>query len=355
MPASLRVDSSSPASVADELEGMGLPAERIEPWRRAREEYRPAAWVARGADDAMLAAVLTRGRPATAAIKITDVWCADESAAAGLVDVVAEHALAQGDVALKWEVDAGGELPAFAADLGFVPMRRPWAAVGTENVRGYVRWLVPAGHDEPGYYAQTTLFTCGAVAALIAAEGSAAGGFGAGAADRDVELGFWRRASNYPACEPIGLAVALHDHLGDAPVEVALDSEGPVLLESFTGFDRSFRAELQEDSLRQARERGILVRRDRVDIDEVVHRVDAGEHALLLIDEQPMHGETGPHWVVAHARVGDTLVVEDPWVGVDAGETWVDSHELPIHPDDLDRLVRWSDDAYRGVIFTRVG
>ena len=122
-----------------------------------------------------------------------------------------------------------------------------------------MRWLVPAAHDEPGYYAQTTLFTCGAVAALIAAEGSAAGGFGAGVADRDVELGFWRRASNYPACEPIGLAVALHDHLGDAPVEVALDSEGPVLIENFTGFDRSIRAELQEDSLCQARERGIPV------------------------------------------------------------------------------------------------
>ena len=167
MPASLRVDSSSPASVADELEGMGLPAERLEPWRLAREEYRPAAWVARGADDAMLAAVLTRGRPATAAIKITDVWCADESAAAGLVDAVAEHALAHGDVSLKWEIHAGGELPAYAAHLGFLPMRRPWAAVGTENVRGYVRWLVPAAHDEPGYYAQTTLFTCGAVAAVV--------------------------------------------------------------------------------------------------------------------------------------------------------------------------------------------
>ena len=84
-------------------------------------------------------------------------------------------------------------------------------------------------------------------------------------------------------------------------------------------------------------------------------RVDAGERALLLIDEEPMHGETGPHWILAHARVGDTVVVEDPWVGVDAGETWVDTHELPIRPEDLDRLVRWSDDAYRGVIFTRVG
>jgi len=355
MPTALRVDSSSPAAVADELEELGLAGDRLDRWRLPRDAYRPGAWVARDAGGSALAAVLTSGRPATAAVKIVDVWWRDEAAAAGLVEAVAESALSDGDVAVKWEVPEGAELPAFAAQLGFVAMRRPWAAVGTDAVGGYVRWLAPAEHAEPGYYAQTTLFTCGAVAALIASEGSAAGGFGSGEGDRDVEVGFWRRASNYPACEPIGLAVALHDHLRDAPVEVALDSDGPALLEGFTGFDRSFRAELQDDSLRQAQERGIPVRRDRVEVAEIARRVGAGERALLLIDEAPMHGETGPHWIVAHARVGDAVIVEDPWISVEAGETWVDTHELPIRPDDLDRLVRWSADAYRGVVFTRVG
>ncbi|WP_127820313.1 peptidase C39 family protein, partial [Microbacterium sp. CPCC 204701] len=274
--------------------------------------------------------------------------------AAQALDAVIERARAHGDAALKWEVAVGAGVPAFAAERGFVAMRRPWAAVGTEGVDGYVLWLTAADHDEPGYYAQTTLFTCGAVAALIASEGSGPGGFDGGAGDRDREIAFWRSASNYPACEPIGLAVALHDRLADAPVEVALDLEGPALLEGLEGFDRSFRAELQDDSLRQAIARGIPVRRDRVEVAEIARRVARGERALLLIDEAPMHGEVGPHWIVAHAVAGDAVVVEDPWINVEAGETWVDTHELPIQPADLDLLVRWSDDAYRGVIFARV-
>ena len=68
------------------------------------------------------------------------------------------------------------------------------------------------------------------------------------------------------------------------------------------------------------------------------------------------------HPLVAHRRSEliaaaseDAVIVEDPWINVDAGETWVDTHELPVLPDALDRLVRWGADGYRGVIFTRVG
>ncbi|MFK4837234.1 peptidase C39 family protein [Microbacterium sp. ZW T2_14] len=355
MAVELRLHSdTSPAAVADELEALGVPAERLGRWRLSREGYRATAWVSRDANGAAITAALTSGRPATAAVKIVDVWWRDESAATALLDTIIARSRALGDAAVKWEIPVGAVLPEFAAEKGFVAMRRPWAAVGTEDVGGFVRWLSSPHHDEPGYYAQTTLFTCGAVAALIAAEGSAGGGFRGDDTDRDTEIGFWRRASNYPACEPVGLAVALHDHLG-APVEVALDTDGPALLEGFTGFDRSFRAELQQDSLRQAGERGIPVRRDRVDVAELARRVGAGERALLLIDEAPMHGETGPHWIVAHALVGDAVIVEDPWINVDAGETWVDVHEMPVLPEDLDQLVRWSAEGYRGIVFTRVG
>ena len=73
--------------------------------------------------------------------------------------------------------------------------------------------------------------------------------------------------------------------------------------------------------------------------------------ALLLIDEEPMHGETGPHWILAHAVAGQAVVLEDPWINVDTAETWVDTHMMPVSPADLDRLVRWGADGYRGVIF----
>lgn len=356
MTAASRIDTLADATVvADELASLGAPENRVQRWRVPRAAYRPTVTVERDAAGTLQAAALTSGRPATAATKIVDLWWGEEDAAQRVLARLIAAARDRGDVAVKWEVPAGGELPAFAVEAGFVAMRRPWAAVGTESVRGFVLWLQPGPVREFGYYAQTTLFTCGAVAALIASEDAAAGGFDGGPGDRDLELEFWRGASNYPACEPVGLAVALRDRLGgvpvEVPVEVHLDLDGPALLEGYTGFEHDFRALLQQESHRQAVERGIPVRRDRVDVAEIVRRVAAGERALLLIDEAPMHGEAGPHWVIAHSVVGGAAVIEDPWVNVETGETWVDTHALPVAPDDLDRLVRWGDDGYRGVVF----
>lgn len=352
MTAASRIDSVADATaIAEELARLGVPDERVQRWQLARDPYRPEVTVETDAAGTLQAAALTTARPATAATKIVDLWWRGEDAGQRVLAELIAAARSRGDVALKWEVPAGAELPAFAAAAGFVAMRRPWAAVGTEAVQGFVLWLQPGPMREFGYYAQTTLFTCGAVAALIAAEDAAAGGFDGGAGDRDLELEFWRGASNYPACEPVGLAVALRDRIGEAPIEVHLDLDGPALLEGYTGFEHDFRALLQQESHRQAAERGIPVHRERVEIAEVIRRVVAGERALLLIDEAPMHGDAGPHWVIAHSVVGGAAVIEDPWVNVETGETWVDSHALPVAHEDLDRLVRWGEDGYRGVVF----
>lgn len=333
------------AALGDELATL-VGDERAAQWRLPRGGYAPTLWVD-VVDGAPRAAVLTTGRPATAATTLVDPWWADEGALQRLVASITDDARARGTVALKWR----GETVPPVLD-GFVSLRAPFGAVGTERVRGAVRWLSAIPHAEPGYYAQTTLFTCAAVAALMGAGVRGVGGFAADGADRDRELDYWRRATNFPACEPIGLGVATAEHLGAGAVEIALDTAGPVLLEEYEGFDRSFRAELQAESVRRAEELGVRLDRRRVDVAEIARRVAGGELALLLIDEEPMHAVHGPHWVLAHASDGhDVVVIEDPWVNRESGETWVDVHELPIRLADLDRLVRWSDEDYRGVVF----
>lgn len=323
---------------------------RLQGWSAKRDAYRPALTVIAGVDGTAVAAALTSARPATAATTAIDPWWSDDASGAALVRVLREHAEARGDVVVKWAAD--GPLPSFAVDAGFVPLRRPLGAVGTESTVGGALWLESIPHREPGYYAQTTLFTCGAVAALMGAGLRGIDGFGADSHDRDLELGFWRLASNFPACEPLGLAVTAAEHFGTAAVEVSLDHDGPVLVESYSGFELSFRSELQADSRRRADELGLRVTRTRVGVEEIAGRVAGGELALLLIDEEPMHGEHGPHWVLAHASDGaDVVIIEDPWINRDTGETWVDTHELPVRLVDLDRLVRWSPAGYRGVIF----
>jgi hypothetical protein len=251
----------------------------------------------------------------------------------------------RGNIAVKWQSFAG-DLP--PRHRGFTSMRAPYqSAAGTEGVRGYILWLNPVTHDEPPYYAQTSTFTCGAVTALLASEIRGSGGFKVDGNNRDRELAFWRQASNFPACEPIGLAVALRgsidDAAGTAPVDVFLDTNGPALLETFPdGFDRKFREELQVNSLRQALNSDITVHRERLSIDELVTRIEAGDLALGLIDTQLMYGFAVPHWVLAHSVEHGLVIIDDPTISSSWGETWVDAHEIPITIQSLDHMLAWA-------------
>jgi hypothetical protein len=361
-------------SVDDDL-ATALGRDRADQWRLARGPQPVAVWVERIAGQP-IAAVLTTRRPATLATKIAFVWRAagvgeSDDALRRLLDSVVSDSVARGDVAVKWQHPvASNSAPVdpapldFAAadslspeNLGFTRMRSPYAsAAGTEGVDGYILWHRPIVHTEPPYYSQTSSFTCGAVTALLASEIRGSGGFDLDANLRDQELDFWRQASNFPSCEPIGLAVALRESLDDAdgtsPIEVFLDSDGPVLLEAYTErFDRSFREELQANSLRRALASDIPVHRQRLSIDDLAARLQGGELALLLLDLNPMFGFAVPHWVMAHAADEGVILLTDPWISASWGETWVDAYELPVATAELDRMLAWGPDGYRGVIF----
>ncbi|MCU1406225.1 MAG: hypothetical protein JWQ43_2528 [Glaciihabitans sp.] len=346
-------------SVDDELVAVLGPDTAIL-WQIDRGPQTPTIRVAR-TDGTIVAAVLTTRRPATAATKIANAWrdattVGSDAALSELVAEVVADAMLRDDVAVKWQSRDELTPPESA---GFIPLRTPYrSAAGTEGVHGFVRWLRPIRHAEPPYYSQTSTFTCGAVTALLASEMRGTGGFVVGGHLRDQEIDFWRRSSNFPACEPIGLAVALRESFPDAagtsPVEVFLDTDGPVLLESYSErFDRSFREELQANSLQRAQHSDIAVHRERVSVETIAARLEAGELALLLLNIEPMFGYPVPHWVLAHAAGDGIVVIDDPWISATWGETWVDSHELPIMLGELDRMLAWGDSDYRGVVFIR--
>lgn len=361
-------DPATTVHIDGELEAALGPVRAAE-WRRHRGSS-PAEVRVELVDGQVVAAVLTTRRRATLATKIADTWQAQGARAdlAKLVETVVGDAESRGDVVVTSQSPCVFPVP---TTLGFERMPAPHGpAVG---LLGYRRWLCPVVVREVRHYAQTSTFTCAAVAALLALDlrgagddhaatragvvpdtatvSEAATGF-----DRDRELDFWRRASNYPSCEPIGLAVALRESLGEsaggAPVEVFLDAEGPVLLEAYPdGFDRSFRVELQAHSLRAAQRIGIAVRRERVTVGEIARRVAAGEMALLLIDLESLLGFTVPHWVLAHSATGGVVFLEDPWVAESRGETWVDAHMIPVAESELEGMLAWGPDGYRGVVF----
>ncbi|PWJ26247.1 peptidase C3-like protein [Branchiibius hedensis] len=315
--------------------------------------------------------MLVTSRPHTATQTIVDV-VTDGQATTRELEVALEEVIASGHdcAATKLEVHPWSkELLQGSADLlaslGFVPSRAPLPSVASTlgGVEGWTRWsapLVPAGGEPAPYIGQTTDFTCGAVSLLSALHRSHRSLLGN---ERDRvsnardELRWWRKATNMPACDPMTLAVVDAEALGEGsqrPV-LHLTSDEPVLVEGYEGDERAFRAQLQRASRDEADWLGIRVDSRWLSDTELLGAVRAGSVVQLLIDEFPMHGWHIPHWITAVAATTtasgqDALVVQDPWVDAEYGETWVSADHLAISIDDIQLMAQFGDPAYRAAI-----
>lgn len=369
-------------------EGLTVSAARGARWSFPRAHWAPRVTVVRDADGMVVAAALTAGRPHSPSRKIVDVVIAealasvDPAGASAAFRAAVEGAASDAPpvsetrpapVLVRFEEHARlaplGDVQRDVLDaLGFhqdatpvpsVPSTRDDAA---EGVRSWSRWTGGAAPRRLApYYGQTTDVTCGAVTALMALESAGLGRFSPkdGDANRTWEIEFWRRATNLPACEPIGLAVATANAVSDAglalaPPRVILSADGPVLIDDFgpeQEWDRQLRADLQAESLRQAERLGLAIERRWPEVAEIYELVAAGNSVFLLIDLEPLIGDPTPHWVLAHDVVGnDALLVSDPWVEATEGETWLDVSSQPITLTGIDLITRWGKPGFRGIV-----
>jgi len=344
----------APARVVVHFDPAALPAplERIAPggvlerWAAAdRAAHAPQiVAVPDATGKTWVGAALVTARPQTAYAKIVDA-VGDVPAA---VEAVVAHARDRGLVQVKWEGWTVGAADAEA--LGFAPMQAPRGQAGDAGrpSTGYVRWLGADGAAEPPYYRQSTNFTCGAVVALIAQV--QAGQVPRASLDRASELTLWRGATNFPACEPVGLGVAVRRTWPSSPVTVFLDVDRPVLLDSYPEDEREWRAVLQRASRADAAQAGVPLDPRRLSLPGIRSAISRGERVLLLVSLDAMQGFDVPHWVLCHGAVPGALVIEDPWTHDATGDTWVDAHLLPVSDSALDAMSSMERDRYRGAV-----
>ncbi|MGW7066270.1 peptidase C39 family protein [Streptomyces sp. NPDC054855] len=290
------------------------------------------------------AAALVTARPDTAYLKIVDA-VGDVPA---VVEAVVAHARRRELAQVKWE--GWSASPADAAAAGFAPLNPPLAqsegAAGP--AAGYVRWLRDGVLTEPPYYGQSTHFTCGAVTALVAQ--AHAGRLPREGLDRNAELTLWRDATNFLACEPVGLGVALSRAWPASPVTVHLDTDRPVMLDHLSESDQEWRALLQRASRADAERIGVPIDPSRLSLSSIREAVGRREHVLLLLSLARMQGFDVPHWVLCHGVVPGAVVIEDPWANAATGDTWVDAHLLPVPAPSLDAMSAISPEGFRGAV-----
>lgn len=350
------------------------PEERLALWRTERSLWSPRLLVARDSSGAAIGAALTAGRPNTAYRKIVDILAADDEVWCALLvaardDVPTAGAAEAAPVVVHFEEHLAharfsDARVAQLAQLGFERAPRPVPSIPSTRtgdpteVAAWSWWRGERPTRVAPYYGQTTEVTCGAVSSLMALEHLGRHRFDPESlvVNRAAEIAFWRRATNLPACEPVGLAVETakdwaESGLAETP-RVILSAPGPVLVEEFSAdeSERMLRTDLQLESLREAEELGLPIERRWIEVAEIVDLVDRGAQVLLLIDLTELVADPTPHWVLATDVVSGALIVSDPWVQYPNGETWVDTFALPIPFAGVDLVTRWGDPAFRGVI-----
>lgn len=301
-------------------------------------------------------AALLTARSTGAYVKIAGILALNAATGEEVIRAVLNYAHQQDLACVKWENwTQDPSLAALAEQTGFQALPAPRCAMDASASiprAGYVHWLHPARYLSTSHYQQSENFTCAAVAAL-AAHGETTS---IAALDdlRTSELVLWRQATNFMACEPIGLGLAVAERWPDSSVTVSLDTDKPVIVDFYPEAERGWRGILQAESRRQAETTGLPLTTTRLEIVQIQEAVINGARVLLLVSLQQMLGYDIPHWVLCHGTAGSAenpvLVLEDSWVNDDSGETWVDVTCLPIPIQELDAMSCLEADGYRSAL-----
>jgi len=361
------------SDTGETVSGLGLPNELVRQWSRFAAPLERTVLVARSAGQVVGAAVVVR-RHLSAYVKVGGLWsepCAEhpELIEAALLSALEELARQQGAVVVKREFgdgrpdgtgnsgspdgiggmhSAGGAngtdgyalVPAPA-----VPGPMPDAWRGHLAPAGLFRWEMAGRAAAVPYMRQTTDFTCGPATLLMALSY-----YGLHPApDRATEIALWREATTVGGCDPYGLAVAAARR--GLAVALTVTTDGFFLLEGLESEQqREVRTYIQTGFRKQAADAGITVEHRQIDASHVRDIVESGRLAIVLIDEEPFHKETCPHWILVHSFADGVFVAHDPWTQVSAGESWPDAYDLPIRPRDLERIAAYGDPAYGAVL-----
>jgi ribosomal protein S18 acetylase RimI-like enzyme/predicted double-glycine peptidase len=199
------------------------------------------------------------------------------------------------------------------------------------------------------WLAQTTEFTCGPAALMMAMAGL----------DKTYcpspqeEVQIWREAttvfmtSGHGGCHPVGLALAAAQRGFSA--EVMVSQPGPLFVDGVRSDNKKRVLCLVHDAfLTKAREQQIPVTVTELDQQQLCDCFAAGANVLILISTYRLDSKKAPHWVVLSGHDETCLYVHDPELPDDdnldiarASSTAIDCQHVPIAKVDFSAMSRF--------------
>jgi len=201
------------------------------------------------------------------------------------------------------------------------------------------------------YYGQTTDFTCGPAALLMAMKALDP----AVELDRRQELRLWREAttvfmaSGHGGCEPFGMALAAHRRGFRVVIHVSEDS--PIFLDGVRDPRKKEVMRLvQMDFRDQVAETDITVVHRSLTPDELAGYIDEGAIPIVLISLFRMYRVKEPHWVVVHGHDDRFIYAHDPLIERDTLDEAMDKADMPIPLREFAHMSRYGRTALRAAV-----
>lgn len=207
------------------------------------------------------------------------------------------------------------------------------------------RRLVPSsGASGPGvpYYEQTTDFTCGPAALMMAMKALAPDL----EPDRRLELRIWRESttifmtSGHGGTGPFGLALAAWKR--GFEVELYVNDDRALFLDSVRSEEKKEVMRLvHEEQVEDAVRAGIPVHYQGLPPAGLSAALTEGAVPVVLISSYSIYREKFPHWVVVTGADEKFFYVHDPLVEYDKHQTVMDRMNMPILKRDFERMAKY--------------
>lgn len=181
------------------------------------------------------------------------------------------------------------------------------------------------------YYPQTTEFTCGPSALIMALS----------ALDERQplttleELKIWREATTifmlagHGGCGPHGLALSAWNRGFEASAWIS--QEGALFKDTVRNDDKKRVLELvHEGFLHDIGQTGIQIHHDPLTLEAMETALHNGQIPVILISTWQLNRSRVPHWVTVCAIDDDFVYLHDPEIDAEEGETVADKQYLPI-------------------------
>ncbi|QJR82708.1 GNAT family N-acetyltransferase [Alteromonas pelagimontana] len=200
------------------------------------------------------------------------------------------------------------------------------------------------------WYQQTTEFTCGPAALMMALA----------YLDKNYpmrqlsELEIWRRAttifmtSGHGGCHPIGLALAAND--AGFTAEVWVNRALPLFADGVRSQHKKDIISVVEDAfLQEATGKGVAVKHSEWKIEQVEEALLQGAAVLCLISTYAFDKQKAPHWVTVTAADERCFYIHDPDPTTFEDQA-VEYQHIPVAREDFGRLASYGKRKVRTVV-----